>query len=75
MFKAETTWSGVVQSVALLTPNWWMPVSRVSEPIKGSRCFHKKETLPLFLSSGWFRNGFERDLHRQKNARIAIELK
>jgi len=22
--------------------------------IKGPRCFHKQETLPLLLSTGWF---------------------
>jgi len=26
-----------------------------SRPIKGPRCFLEQETLPLLLSSGWFR--------------------
>jgi len=38
-----------------------------SSPTKGPRCFLEQETLPLLLSTGWFRNRFERD--------VTIELK
>ena len=42
---------GVEQWVACLTRN----VEVVSSsPIKGPRCFLEQETLPLFLSTGWF---------------------
>jgi len=41
----------VAQWVAHLTRN----VAVVgSSPIKGPRCFLEQETLPLFLSTGWF---------------------
>ena len=34
-------------------------------PIKGSRCFLDKETLPSIHSTASSRKGFERDLHKQ----------
>ena len=48
---AYSTRGGVVQWVARLTRN----VEVVgSNPIKGIRCFLEQNTLPLFLSTGWF---------------------
>ena len=44
--------SGVAQWVAPLTRNVEVVVS---SPIKGTRCFLEQETLPLLLSTGWFR--------------------
>ena len=43
---------GVTQLVARLTRNWSVVNSN---PIKGSRCILELETLPLLLSTGWFR--------------------
>ena len=42
---------GVAQWVARLTRNVEV---MCSSPIKGPRCFLEQETLPLFLSTGWF---------------------
>ena len=48
---SERLRGGVAQWVARLTRNVEV---MGSSPIKGPRCFLEQETLPLFLSTGWF---------------------
>ena len=45
---------GVVQWVARLTRDQWIPVSREFEPHQRPRCFLEQETLLSLLSTGWF---------------------
>ena len=51
-FRSPFIRGGVEQWGARLTPN----VEVVgSSPIKAPRCFLEQETLPLLLSTGWFK--------------------
>jgi len=61
---ARVSFRGVVaQWVARLIRYRWMPVSREFEPHQRLRCFLEHETLPSLLSTGWFWNRFEYNLH------------
>jgi len=53
---------GAVWCSGCLTPSW-LVLSLVH--IKGSRYFIEQETLSSLLSTGWFQEGLECDLHIQ----------
>ena len=64
--NANATKGGLAQWVARLTRDRWIPVSREFEPYQSPRCFLEQETLLSLLSTGWFQERIERDLHKQK---------
>ena len=67
---------GVAQWVARLTRDRWILVSREFEPHLRPPLFSlSKKLYSNCLILVGSRNGFERDLHKQKNACFTIELK
>jgi len=46
--------AGLVQWLAHLTCDPWMPVRSSPSPVKGSSCYIHQETLPSLLSTAWF---------------------